>query len=74
MAQPERNSGEQDGSSFLQHLEALERAADQLERADLDPEQALKVFKVALRHHRAAEAILGGVQDEFNELIGAMGS
>lgn len=66
----DRNGGDPAGteSGFRDHLTALEEAADQLERDDLDPEQALRVFKVALRHHQAADEILNRVQEEFAEL------
>jgi len=62
-----RNGSE---SEYRKHLRALEHAAAQLERGDLDPEQALEVYRDALRRYEAATAILNTVAEEFRKVEG----
>ncbi len=57
-------------SEYRTHLRALEHAAAQLERGDLDPEQALEVYRDALRRYEAARVILDAVAEAFVRVEG----
>lgn len=57
-------------SEYRKHLRALEHGAAQLERGDLDPEQALEVYREALRRYEAALTILNTVAEEFRRVDG----
>ena len=58
-------------SEYRKHVRALEHAAAQLERGDLDPEQALEVYRGALQRYEAALSILNEVSEEFRRAEGA---
>lgn len=55
-------------SEYRKHVRALEHAAAQLERGDLDPEQALEVYQEALRRYESALGILNTVAEEFRRV------
>lgn len=55
-------------SEYRKHVRALELAAAQLERGDLDPEQALEVYRNALRRYEEAMAILNSVAEQFRRV------
>jgi exonuclease VII small subunit len=63
---PARQNGSD--SEYRRNVRALELAAAQLERGDLDPEQALEVYREALRRYEAAMAILNTVAEEFSRI------
>lgn len=60
-------------SEYRKHVRALELAAAQLERGDLDPEQALEVYRDALGRYEAAMTILNSVAEEFARVDGGAG-
>lgn len=59
---------EQEVTDYHRHLRMLEGLANQLERQDLDPQQALEVYRRAVQHYRALDSILKEVEREVEDL------
>lgn len=55
-------------TAYQRHLRALEDLAQQLERKDLDPEEALDVHRRAMEHHAELERILSRVEEAVGDL------
>lgn len=65
-------SGHEQGvTDYRRHLRRLEALAGQLERQDLDPQQALEVYREAAEHYHALDAILTQVEKEVEDLESA---
>ena len=62
------NTAGQPETEYRRHLRALEDLAQQLERKDLDPEEALDVHRRAMEHHAELERILSRVEEAVGEL------
>lgn len=59
---------DQEVTEYHRHLRALETLATQLERQDLDPQEALGVYRKAAEHYHALDAILRQVEKEVEKL------
>lgn len=55
-------------TEYRRHITALEACARKLERGDLDPQEALDVYREAEEHYQAADAVLREVEHEFTRI------
>lgn len=68
------SSQEQGVTDYHRHLHRLEALATQLERQDLDPQQALEVYREAAEHYHALDTILRQVETEVEKLESPSGA
>jgi exonuclease VII small subunit len=61
MTTPDSN-GRPTNTDYRRHTRALEVCAQRLERGDLDPQEALEVYREAEEHYQAADRILRDVE------------
>lgn len=58
----------QSETEYRRHVRALEECARRLEEMDLDPQEALAIFREAEAHYRAVDLLLKEVEREVDEL------